>query len=70
MMVFGAIAAVIAANLIGAVFYSPYVLGKPWMEATFPNRSFESIASQAGSAYAVALVCSACTAFLLHIILV
>ena len=69
-MVWGVIAAVASAQLIGALWYSPYILGTPWMRATFPSRSKEWIAQQAGPAYAMTLVSSAGTALILNFILV
>ena len=69
-MVWGAIAAVACAQLLGALWYSPYFLGKPWMKTTFPNRSKESIAQQAAPAFAMTLVSSAGTAMILNFILV
>ncbi|KAL8613392.1 hypothetical protein ACOMHN_057112 [Nucella lapillus] len=69
-MVLGALAAVVAAQLIGTLWYSPFFLGTMWIKATFPNHSKENIAHHAGPAYAVALVSAAGTAVLLHAILV
>ena len=69
-MVWGAIAAVASAQLIGALWYSPFFFGNIWMRTTFPNRSKESLAQQAGPAYAMTLVSSAGTAMILSFILV
>ncbi|KAK7115526.1 hypothetical protein V1264_001375 [Littorina saxatilis] len=69
-MVWGAIAAVLSAQVIGALWYSPFLMGKLWMRTTFPNRSKESIAHASGPAYAVNIVSSAGIALMLNFILV
>jgi hypothetical protein len=69
-MVWGAIAAVASSQLLGAVWYSPFIFGKLWMKATFPHKSKEALAKNAGTAYALTLVSSAGIALLLNFVLV
>lgn len=42
-MVWGAVAAMAGAQVIGAILYSKLILGKPWLRATFPGKTEEQI---------------------------
>lgn len=69
-MVWGVIAAVALAQLLGAAWYSPYIFGTLWLKETFPYKTKDAISEQAASAYALTLVSSAGIALMLNIILV
>ncbi|XP_076444021.1 uncharacterized protein LOC143282305 [Babylonia areolata] len=63
-------AAVAAYLFISSLWYSRFFLGKPWMDATFPNRRHETISETGAVAIALTLVSSAGMAVVLHVILV
>lgn len=51
----GVVAATAFAVVVGAVWYSQYVLGKPWMKAV--GKSIEDIQKQAGMIYLLTMLC-------------
>ncbi|XP_060562511.1 uncharacterized protein LOC132722101 isoform X2 [Ruditapes philippinarum] len=57
-MVWGAVVGMAAAQVIGMIWYSKVVLGKPWMKATFPGKTYEQIAQlQKESMHSEIIVC-------------
>ena len=57
-MVWGAVVGMGAAQVIGMVWYSKVVLGKPWMRATFPGKTYEQIAQmQKESMHSEIIIC-------------
>lgn len=42
-MVWGAVAAMAGAQIIGVILYSKLILGKPWLRATFPGKTEDQI---------------------------
>jgi len=55
-MVWGAVAGMAAAQLIGAFWYSRMFLGGPWMRATFPGKSWQQIADMQRDSFHVEFV--------------
>lgn len=57
-MVWGAVVGMASAQIIGMILYSKVVLGKPWMKASFPGKTYEQIAQmQKESLHSEIIVC-------------
>lgn len=57
-MVWGAVVGMASAQVIGMILYSKVVLGKPWMRAAFPGKTYEQIAQmQKESLHSEIIVC-------------
>ncbi|XP_067665227.1 uncharacterized protein [Haliotis asinina] len=70
-MVWGAIAGFLSSQVLGALWYAPFLFGGPWMKATFPGKSQQQISQMGFSiAYTFTLVSSATLALLLQFILI
>ena len=55
-MVWGAVAGMVAAQVIGMIWYSKTLLGKPWMKATFRGKTPEEIDNIQKQTFHVSLV--------------
>ncbi|KAL4228334.1 hypothetical protein ACF0H5_013764 [Mactra antiquata] len=57
-MVWGAVVGMGVAQVMGMIIYSRVVLGKPWMKASFPGKTYEQIALlQKESLHSELIVC-------------
>ncbi|XP_046373698.2 uncharacterized protein LOC124147112 isoform X1 [Haliotis rufescens] len=70
-MVWGAIVGFLSSQVLGALWYAPFLFGGPWMKATFPGKSPQQIAQNGFAiAYTFTLVSTATLALLLQFILI
>lgn len=67
-MVLGAVVGIVSSQVLGALWYSPRVLGNAWMRVTYPGKTEEEVraANNCSKAMPVAMVSYALLGFLIN----
>ncbi|KAK3098594.1 hypothetical protein FSP39_021075 [Pinctada imbricata] len=69
-MIAGILTAFLCSQILGVTWYSPPVLGGPWMTATFPGKTFDQIGEgMLPMTYLVSMIAYACLAVLVNVII-
>lgn len=67
-MVLGAVVGIVSSQVLGALWYSPRVLGNAWMRVTYPGKTEEEVraANNCSKAMPVAMISYALLGFLIN----